>query len=202
MESPLPRLLLLQVPQLLGFRILYLGKLPRRVVLVAGHRPGVAHRGAAAAQAVVHVALPTQQDVVAALLRDKDYTPCLVVGGVLGNAVAKYPLRLTPHHVILVGHRKPLPVVPHLQQLAVPAVAVGGLPASPYHEYPPARPVVGVGDGLTGGLVMLPHQSAAPVVLIVQRPAAAGGTHQLARHVIAQGLRRAVAPRLRCRSPP
>lgn len=45
--------------------------------------------------------------------------------------------------------------------------------------------VVGDGDGLTGGGVMLPHQSAAPVWLIAQRPAAAGGTHQLARHVIA-----------------
>ena len=96
-EAVLPRLLLLPVPQLLGFRVQYFCQLPRRVVLVPRHRPGVAHRGAAAAQAVVHVALPTQQDVVAALLRDEDYTPCLVVGGVLGNAVAKYPLRLTPH---------------------------------------------------------------------------------------------------------
>ena len=154
-EAVLPRLLLLQIPQLLRVRILYLGKLPRRVVLVAGHRPGVAHRGTAAAQAVVHVALPTQQNVVAALLRDEDNPSCLVVDSVLGNAVAKYPLRLTPHHVILVGHRKPLPVVPHLQQLAVPAVAVGGLPANTCHEDPPARPVVGVGDGLTGGGVCL-----------------------------------------------
>ena len=184
-EAMLAGLLLLQVPQLLRVRILYFCQLPRRVVLIAGHRPGVAHRGAAAAQAVVHVALPTQQDVVAALLRDEDNPSCLVVGGVLGNAVAKYPLRLTPHHVILVGDAQPLPVVPHLQQLAVPAVAVGGLPTSPCHEYPPARPVVGVGDGLTGGGVMLPHQPAAPVVLIAQRSAAAGGTHQLASHVIA-----------------
>lgn len=52
-QSVLPRLLLLQVPQLLGFRVLYLGKLPRQVVLVPRHRPGVAHRGAAAAQAVL-----------------------------------------------------------------------------------------------------------------------------------------------------
>ena len=44
------------------------------------------------------------------------------------------------------------------------AVAVGSLPPSPGHEYPPARLVVGVGDGLTGGLVMLPHQPTALVV--------------------------------------
>ena len=163
-QSVLPGLLLMQVPQLRRVRILYLGKLPRRVVLVPRHRPGVAHRGAAAAQAVVHIALTTQQDVVTALLRDEDYTPCLVVGGVLGNAVAENSLRLTPHHVILVGDAQPLPVVAHLQQLAVPAVAVGGLPPSPCHEYPPARPVVGVGDGLTGGGVMLPHQPTALVV--------------------------------------
>ena len=73
-EAVLPRLLLLQVPQLLGVRILYLGKLPRRVVLVPRHRPAVAHRGTAAAQAVVHVALPTQQDVVAVLRPWVSYT--------------------------------------------------------------------------------------------------------------------------------
>jgi len=51
-EAVLAGLLLLQVPQLLGFRVQYFCQLPRRVVLVSRHRPGVAGVGGGASRPV------------------------------------------------------------------------------------------------------------------------------------------------------